>query len=49
MTRGASCHVPEMLAHTFRGCTLLSVLGLENVRKAFERYKAIRRQEREYI
>jgi len=42
-------HAPQMLAHTFRGCTLLSVLGLENVRKAFERYKAIRRQEREYI
>jgi anaerobic magnesium-protoporphyrin IX monomethyl ester cyclase len=42
-------HAPQMLAHTFRGCTLRSVLGLENVRKAFERYKAIRRQERGYI
>jgi anaerobic magnesium-protoporphyrin IX monomethyl ester cyclase len=42
-------HAPQMLAHTFRGCTLRSVLGLEDVRKAFERYKAIRGQEREYI
>jgi len=42
-------HAPEMLAHTFRGCTLRSVLGLEDERKAFERYKAIRRDEREYV
>lgn len=42
-------HAPEMLAHTFRGCTLRSVLGLEDERKSFERYKAIRRQEREYV
>jgi anaerobic magnesium-protoporphyrin IX monomethyl ester cyclase len=42
-------HAPEMLAHTFRGCTLRSVLGLEDERKAFERYKTIRRQEREYV
>jgi anaerobic magnesium-protoporphyrin IX monomethyl ester cyclase len=43
------CHGREMLAHTFRGCTLRSVLGLEDERKAFERYKAIRRQERAYL
>ena len=42
-------HAPEMLAHTFRGSTLRSLLGLENERNAFERYKAIRRQEREYV
>jgi radical SAM superfamily enzyme YgiQ (UPF0313 family) len=42
-------YAPQMLAHTFRGCTLRSVLGLEDKRKAFERYKAIRRQEREYV
>jgi hypothetical protein len=42
-------HAPEMLAHTFRGCTLRSVLGLEDDRKAFERYKAIRHEEREYL
>jgi anaerobic magnesium-protoporphyrin IX monomethyl ester cyclase len=43
------CHAPEMLVHTFRGCTLRSVLGLEDSRKSFERYKAIRRQERAYV
>jgi radical SAM superfamily enzyme YgiQ (UPF0313 family) len=42
-------HAPEMLAHTFRGCTLRTVLGLEDGRKAFMRYKAIRRQERAYV
>ncbi len=42
-------HAPEMLAHTFRGCTLRSVMGLENERKAFDRYKEIRRQEREFL
>jgi radical SAM superfamily enzyme YgiQ (UPF0313 family) len=42
-------HAPEMLAHTYRGCTLRSVLGLEKNRKAFERYKEIRRLERVYL
>jgi radical SAM superfamily enzyme YgiQ (UPF0313 family) len=42
-------HGPRMLAHTFRGCTLRSVLGLENSRKAFQRYKAIRQAERAYL
>jgi anaerobic magnesium-protoporphyrin IX monomethyl ester cyclase len=42
-------HAPQMLTHTFRGCTLRSVLGLEDERRAFERYKAIRHQEREYV
>jgi anaerobic magnesium-protoporphyrin IX monomethyl ester cyclase len=42
-------HAPQMLAHTFRGCTLRSLLGLEDEPKAFERYKAIRRQEREFV
>ena len=42
-------HAPQMLAHTFRGCTLRSVLGLEDEWRAFERYKAIRNQEREYV
>jgi anaerobic magnesium-protoporphyrin IX monomethyl ester cyclase len=42
-------HAPKMLAHTFRGCTLRSMLGLEDNRKAFERYKAIRQQERAYV
>jgi anaerobic magnesium-protoporphyrin IX monomethyl ester cyclase len=38
-----------MLAHTFRGSSIRSALGLEDERKAFERYKAIRRAEREYV
>jgi anaerobic magnesium-protoporphyrin IX monomethyl ester cyclase len=42
-------NAPEMLAHTFRGSTIRSTLGLEDKRKAFERYKEIRRQEREYL
>ena len=42
-------HAPEMLAHTFRGCSLASVLGFEDERSAFQRYKAIRKQEREYV
>ena len=42
-------HGPAMLAHTFRGCSLRSLLGLESERTAFERYRAIRRAEREYL
>jgi radical SAM superfamily enzyme YgiQ (UPF0313 family) len=42
-------YAPQMLTYTFRGCTLRSVLGLEDERRAFERYKAIRQQEREYV
>jgi anaerobic magnesium-protoporphyrin IX monomethyl ester cyclase len=42
-------HGPQMLAHTFRGSSLRSLLGLESSRKAFQRYKAIRRVEREYV
>jgi anaerobic magnesium-protoporphyrin IX monomethyl ester cyclase len=39
----------RMMAHTFRGSTWRSALGFENSRKVFERYKAIRCQEREYL
>src|SRR6185312_2410052 len=39
----------KMLAHTFRGSSLRSLLGLENERLAFQRYRAIRAAEREYI
>jgi radical SAM superfamily enzyme YgiQ (UPF0313 family) len=42
-------HAPQMMAHTFRGSTLLSLLGLEDQKSAFLRYKSIRRLEREYI
>ena len=41
-------HTPKMLRHTFRGSSIRSALGLEDERKAFERYKAIRKAEREY-
>lgn len=39
----------SMLAHTFRGSSIRSLLGLENKRKAFARYKALRRAERELL
>src|SRR5579862_7405775 len=39
----------KMLLHTFRGSSLRSLLGLENDRKVFERYREIRRAEREYV
>lgn len=39
----------RMLAHTFRGTTWLSMLGLERTRDVFRRYRAIRAREREYI
>jgi len=39
----------KMIAHTFRGCTLRTLLGLEDERKAFQRYRAIRRAERAYV
>jgi radical SAM superfamily enzyme YgiQ (UPF0313 family) len=40
---------PRMLAHTFRGSSWRSALGLEDERAAFQRYRAIRRREREYL
>jgi radical SAM superfamily enzyme YgiQ (UPF0313 family) len=40
---------PKMLAHTFRGSSLRSMLGLESDRKVFARYKALRTQERAYL
>ncbi len=42
-------HGREMLAHTFRGTTWKSVLGLESSRAVFRRYRAIRAQERQYL
>jgi hypothetical protein len=35
-----------MLAHTFTGTTVKSILGLEDDRAVFERYRASRRQHR---
>ena len=42
-------HAPEMCRHTFRGSTWRSVLGLEDARRVFDRYKAIRAAERDYV
>ena len=39
----------KMFAHTFRGSTLKSLLGLEDERRAFARYRAIRARERTYL
>jgi hypothetical protein len=38
-----------MMAHTFRGSSWKSALGLESEREVFKRYKAIRAKEREYV
>ncbi len=42
-------HGFKMLRHTFRGCSLRSLIGLEDEREAFRRYCAIRAREREYV
>jgi radical SAM superfamily enzyme YgiQ (UPF0313 family) len=42
-------HGHRMMSHTFRGSTLKTILGVEDERVAFERYRAIRRAERDYL
>ena len=42
-------NAPKMFAHTYRGSTLKSMLGLEDQRKAFARYRALRSAERTYL
>lgn len=42
-------HAVGMLAHTFRGSSLKSMLGLEDEREVFRRYREIRKKEREYL
>jgi hypothetical protein len=42
-------HGWRMLAHTFAGTTLRSMLGLESERAVFERFRAARRRERDYV
>jgi radical SAM superfamily enzyme YgiQ (UPF0313 family) len=42
-------HGPRMLAHTFRGSTVSSFVGKRGERAAFDRYRAIRKAEREYL
>jgi radical SAM superfamily enzyme YgiQ (UPF0313 family) len=39
----------KMFWHSFRGCTLKTFLGLEDEQSAFERYCALRAQERSYL
>jgi len=40
---------PQMFAHTFRGSTWKSFVGLETQREVFRRYKTRRAAEREYV
>jgi anaerobic magnesium-protoporphyrin IX monomethyl ester cyclase len=42
-------HAPWMLAHTFRGTTWRSILGLETPRDVFTRYRRLRDRERLYL
>ena len=42
-------HARRMMAHTFRGTTWRSALGLESSRETFRRYKQIRARERTYL
>jgi anaerobic magnesium-protoporphyrin IX monomethyl ester cyclase len=42
-------HAWKLLAHTFRGSSWRSALGLEDAREVFERYRAIRVRERQYL
>jgi anaerobic magnesium-protoporphyrin IX monomethyl ester cyclase len=42
-------HSPAMLAHTFAGTSILSMLGLEKQKRVFERYRSARRRERAYV
>jgi hypothetical protein len=45
----ALTHGRKMFAHTFRGSSVRSILKLEDERRVFARYKAIRTAEREYL
>jgi radical SAM superfamily enzyme YgiQ (UPF0313 family) len=42
-------NAPWMLAHTFRGTTWRSLLGLDDDRAVFRRYQSLRAREREYL
>jgi radical SAM superfamily enzyme YgiQ (UPF0313 family) len=42
-------HSPAMLAHTFAGTSIRSMLGLEEQKRVFERYRSTRRRERAYV
>jgi radical SAM superfamily enzyme YgiQ (UPF0313 family) len=40
---------PAMLAHTFTGTSIRSILGLEEPKSVFERYRSARRRARAYV
>jgi radical SAM superfamily enzyme YgiQ (UPF0313 family) len=40
---------PRMLSHTFRGSSFKSLIGMEQQRRVFERYRAARKAERAYL
>ncbi len=42
-------NAPKMFAHAYRGSSIKSMLGLEDQRKAFARFRAIRATERVYL
>ena len=42
-------HARRMFAHTFRGSTWRTIVGLEDERQAFRRYKKIRERERVFL
>jgi radical SAM superfamily enzyme YgiQ (UPF0313 family) len=42
-------HAPAMLAHTFTGTSVRSIVGLEGQRQVFERFRRHRRRERESL
>jgi radical SAM superfamily enzyme YgiQ (UPF0313 family) len=42
-------HGRQMMAHTFRGSTWRSLVGLESARTVFGRYRTLRAREREYV
>ena len=42
-------NAPRMMAHTFRGTTWRSLVGLECSRDTFRRYREIRARERQYL
>ena len=42
-------HGRHMLAHTFRGSTWRSLVGLESARTVFGRYRTLRARERDYL
>jgi hypothetical protein len=39
----------KMLAHTFRGTSIQSLLGLESDKRVFQRYRNLRSAERVYL